>query len=143
MADVKIVDIDSVQWNIKDQEARNKIIEIETKTNINEKILDQKGNSFISLITINGEKFINIHLDGNIIVSRIGQEIFKNGPVQGLTTVIRGDVKGVKNNLTGRIQFGLDVNPAGSTNAYPTIINQYDGDIEPCKLYGDCLIRVL
>lgn len=29
MADVKIVDIDNEQWNIKDQEARNRIAEIE------------------------------------------------------------------------------------------------------------------
>ena len=29
MADVKIIDIDSEQWNIKDQEARNKIANIE------------------------------------------------------------------------------------------------------------------
>lgn len=29
MADVKIVDIDNVQWNMKDQEARNKIANIE------------------------------------------------------------------------------------------------------------------
>ena len=29
MADVKIVDIDNVQWNIKDQEARNKIATLE------------------------------------------------------------------------------------------------------------------
>ena len=30
MADVKIVDIDGSQWNMKDQEARNKIAELET-----------------------------------------------------------------------------------------------------------------
>ena len=30
MADVKIVDIDGSQWNIKDQEARNKIANLET-----------------------------------------------------------------------------------------------------------------
>lgn len=30
MQDVKIVDIDNVQWNIKDQEARNKIAKLET-----------------------------------------------------------------------------------------------------------------
>ena len=29
MADVKIIDIDNVQWNIKDQEARNRIANIE------------------------------------------------------------------------------------------------------------------
>ena len=31
MADVKIVDIDNVQWNMKDQEARNRIAELETE----------------------------------------------------------------------------------------------------------------
>lgn len=31
MQDVKIVDIDNVQWNMKDQEARNKIANIETE----------------------------------------------------------------------------------------------------------------
>ncbi len=30
MADVKIIDIDNVQWNIKDQVARDKIAELET-----------------------------------------------------------------------------------------------------------------
>ena len=35
MADVKIVDIDNVQWNIKDQEARNKITVLEEKTTKN------------------------------------------------------------------------------------------------------------
>ena len=29
MADVKIIDIDNVQWNMKDQEARNKITNLE------------------------------------------------------------------------------------------------------------------
>ena len=31
MQDVKIVDIDNVQWNMKDQEARNKIANLETE----------------------------------------------------------------------------------------------------------------
>lgn len=35
MADVKIVDIDNVQWNIKDQEARNRIAALETEVNTN------------------------------------------------------------------------------------------------------------
>ena len=34
MADVKIVDIDNVQWNMKDQEARNKIASLEELGNI-------------------------------------------------------------------------------------------------------------
>ena len=35
MADVKIVDIDGFQWNMKDQEARNKIATLETEVNTN------------------------------------------------------------------------------------------------------------
>lgn len=31
MADVKMVDIDNVQWNMKDQEARNKVAALETE----------------------------------------------------------------------------------------------------------------
>ena len=35
MADVKIVDIDNEQWNMKDQEARNRIAALETEVNTN------------------------------------------------------------------------------------------------------------
>lgn len=35
MQDVKIVDIDNVQWNMKDQEARNQIAALETEVNTN------------------------------------------------------------------------------------------------------------
>ena len=35
MADVKIVDIDNEQWNMKDQEARDKITTLETEVNTN------------------------------------------------------------------------------------------------------------
>lgn len=34
MADVKMVDIDNVQWNMKDQEARNKIVKLEEYVHI-------------------------------------------------------------------------------------------------------------
>lgn len=69
MADVKIVDIDNVQWNIKDQEARNKIANLEnvlqTKANeikaeiIGEGIRDFRiGASYFSIPVIvpNGYK---------------------------------------------------------------------------------------
>ena len=35
MADVKIVDIDNVQWNMKDQQARDRIAALETEVNTN------------------------------------------------------------------------------------------------------------
>ena len=60
MADVKIIDIDNEQWNIKDQEARNKIATLEnalqTKANeikaeiIGSGIRDfRKGNSYFEI----------------------------------------------------------------------------------------------
>lgn len=69
MQDVKIVDIDNVQWNMKDQEARNKIANLEnvlqTKANeikaeiIGEGIRDfRAGSSYFSIqVTVpNGYK---------------------------------------------------------------------------------------
>ena len=50
MADVKIVDIDNEQWNIKDQEARNKIATLEELGNIldwQENVLCNVGNTEI------------------------------------------------------------------------------------------------
>lgn len=40
MADVKIVDIDNVQWNMKDQEARDKIVEVDTILKNQKTIID-------------------------------------------------------------------------------------------------------
>ena len=73
MADVKIVDIDNVQWNMKDQEARNKIANLEnmlqTKANeikaeiIGSEIRDFRvGTSYFSIpVTIpNGYKCLSV-----------------------------------------------------------------------------------
>ena len=75
MADVKIVDIDNVQWNMKDQEARNKIANLEnvlqTKANeikaeiIGEGIRDFRvGSSYftISVTVPNGYKCLFVTL---------------------------------------------------------------------------------
>lgn len=40
MQDVKIIDIDNVQWNMKDQEARNKIVEVDTILKKQKTIID-------------------------------------------------------------------------------------------------------
>ena len=43
MADVKIVDIDNVQWNMKDQEARNKITTLEKRVHIVEEDMQSQN----------------------------------------------------------------------------------------------------
>ena len=49
MADVKIVDIDNEQWNIKDQEARNKISELKSEIQYKIVITEETINSDILL----------------------------------------------------------------------------------------------
>ena len=51
MADVKIVDIDNVQWNMKDQEARNKIAALEENFNY--------LTTYSTNETLTGEKWID------------------------------------------------------------------------------------
>ena len=45
MADVKIVDIDNMQWNMKDQEARNRITEINTTLESQQTRIEQLNKS--------------------------------------------------------------------------------------------------
>ena len=143
MQEVKIIDIDNVQWNIKDQEARNKTVTLETKTTIKEEVLVQIGGSFISVTTINDKKFIHIHFDGNIQVSSIGQVIFKQGQIQGMTKIIRGFLALDKTDDTGRLPADIDVNPNGNTYIYPIIPDKYTGSITPCRIYGDIFAMIM
>ena len=49
MADVKIIDIDNEQWNMKDQEARNKISELKSEIQYKIVITEETINSDILL----------------------------------------------------------------------------------------------
>lgn len=138
MADVKIVDIDNVQWNMKDQEARNKIAEIETKVTINEKILVQRGASYISLVTINNKKFVHLRFKGNIIISSIGQNIFNIGVIEGITETISVIMDLTRIDRGGRYPAVADITVNGDVNIYPILPNQIDGNINNCQLFGDC-----
>ena len=79
MADVKIIDIDNVQWNIKDQEARNKIAEIErllkTETVGDIPINLNSGNSAIEARITSIQKYGNIYIGLIIIENLIANNI--------------------------------------------------------------------
>lgn len=141
MADAKIVDIKGVQWELKDEVARNKVAELETKTTINEKILIQKGASFISLVTINGKKFLDFHFYGDIKFSLIGQKLFNIGTEPELTVVNRVLVNADKINGSGRFAVNLDISPNGDVFAFPLLENIFGGEIEQCALLGDNFIK--
>ena len=75
MAEVKIIDIDGVQWEMKDQPARNKITEQETKINS----LQDNLNTTNSKMYINQSKKIKTLNEGGIwfkIENLFPEEIF-------------------------------------------------------------------
>lgn len=142
MADAKIVNIKGVQWELKDGVARNKIIELETKTTINEKILIQKGGSYVSLVTINDKKFIHLRFKGDVVVSEIGQKIFNTGIIEGLTQTISVIMDLTRTNRVGRYPAVVDITINGDVEVYPILPNQIDGNIDSCYLYGDCFTMI-
>ena len=142
MADVKIVDIDNMQWNMKDQQARDKIITLETKTNINEKILNQKGKSYISLVTINDKKFIHLRFKGDFIISEIGQKLLNIGVIEGLTGTISVIMDLTRVDGGGRYPAATDITTNGDVEIYPILPNQISGGISSCWLYGDCFTMI-
>lgn len=143
MADAKIVDIKGVQWELKDEVARNKIIELETKTTVKEELLAQRGESFVSLVTINNTKFIQMHLAGNLQISSINESIFNYAPIEGQKNAIRSNAILDKIDYTGRIIAGIQFNTNGTANIFPILENKYEGTITPCRVYGDCFVKIL
>ena len=104
MADVKIIDIDNEQWNMKDQEARNKIARIEQllKTETVDSILINlnSGNS------ANEARITSIQKYGNIYTGLI---IIENLIANNIGTLNRVDVGTVNINvLDNTYSLGYD-----------------------------------
>lgn len=142
MADAKIVNIKGVQWNLKDEVARNEVAEIKTKIITEEKVLETRGESFVSLITINNIKFVQIHLAGNIQISSIGENIFSFAPIEGQKNIIRSNAILDKIDYTGRIAAGVQINLNGTISVFPILENKYEGTVTHCRVYGDCFLKV-
>ena len=142
MQDVKIIDIDNVQWNIKDQEARNRITALEEKTTvkITKKIDEEKIK--MNLIEINDEKFIQLHFNGFRWSGTIGETIATFVQDFGLPIVIRSLIGMDFEDGSGRYIAGLDIQQDGQIKIYPSTPNQMDGVYKAGKLYGDAFIRV-
>lgn len=81
MADVKIVDIDGEQWNIKDQDARSKNIEQDVKI--------QNLTSEINLANKNLERFYyDADVDKKVLQNRIDAMIYcYNNSKSGIATI--------------------------------------------------------
>lgn len=142
MADVKKIDIDGVQWDVKDQEARTNLATLETKTTVTEKILAQRGTSYVSLVTINNKKFVHFRFRGDIIISKIGQNILNVGVIEGLMETISVIADLTRVDRGGRYPAVVDLTANGEVKVYPIMPNQIDGGINNCVLYGDCFTMI-
>ena len=142
MADAKIVNIKGVQWELKDEVARNRITELETKTNIKvtNKINDPKF--IMNLVEINNEKFLQLHFNGILWSGKIADIIGSFNNDFGLKNVIRCLVGMDLANGAGRETIGFDIEPTGVIRAYPQAPNQMVGMYKAGYVYGDAFIRV-
>ena len=142
MADAKIVNIKGVQWDLKDEVARNRITELETKTNIKvtNKINDPKF--IMNLVEINNEKFLQLHFDGLYWSGKIAEVVASFNNDFGLVKVVRCMVGLDFADGSGRDTLGFDIEAAGFIKAYPQTPNQIIGMYKAAYVYGDAFIRV-
>ena len=133
---VNTLDIDGSQWELQDVEARNKIAEIETKTDVKRTILWRSDVSFLELIEINGLKYFNGYFQGVFEVKTIGQVIFNFKPIEGITNVNRGFITGDKIDRTGRCPVILSIGTDGIVSAYAIFNDIVQGAHPPVTLFG-------
>lgn len=93
MADVRTVDIDGYQWSMKDQEARNKIIELETL--VNKLKADTEVTELNDIVLGIGVKFVGtiikvgkqVTVSGSLIVQQgFEKNVIKNVPINKSAT---------------------------------------------------------
>lgn len=107
MADVKIVDIDNEQWNIKDQEARNKIANLE--------VLVNKLKEEAEVIELNDIVF-------NPAVAFSGTVIKK-----GKLVIISGSIV-LRNYKSGSLISNLPINKSISNKDTVVVWTNYNGE---------------
>lgn len=142
MADAKIVNIKGVQWDLKDEVARNKIIELETKTTVKVTNKISKPGLSMYLIEINDEKFLQLHFNGLYWSGKIAEAVATFNNDFGLVDIARCIVGMDFTDGSGRDTLAFDIEYTGYIRAYPQTVNQTTGMYKAGKAYGDAFIRV-
>ena len=143
MADVKIVDIDGSQWNMKDQVARDKITELEQKTTVTKVNLWTFNNSFIDKVKINGEDFLQVYFEGVRYKGGAVKQILTLSKAIGNTKILRCQMLGDLQPSVDRISVDLAFYTDNSVVAI--VLNQgvYDGGNFDISLYGNAFIKII
>lgn len=142
MADAKIVNIKGVQWDLKDEVARNKIVELETKTTIKITNKINKPELIMNLVEINNEKFLQLHFDGLSWSGKIGETVATFNNDFGLPRILRCMVGMDFADSSGRDTLAFDIEYTGKIRAYPQTVNQMAGMYKAGRAYGDTFLRL-
>lgn len=136
MEKVSIIDIQGVQWAVKDQEATERLNKLEEKTNIKKTRLWENGDSYFELVEISGVKYYNAFFQRNPYVSEMGETLFtiqKAGQVQGENRAI---ISGDKMDNTGSIPVEIVIRSDGIVKAFPIFEYQFSLKDIGIFLYG-------
>ena len=143
MADYKKIDIDGVQWDVKDQNARDRIATLEEKTTVKiTKKIDTES-IVMNLVEINGEKFIQLHIQKAIWNGVIGTSIAQFTNDFGISHIIRAIAALDPSDNSGRVTGGLDIRSDGNIRIYPHTESQWSGTYKECKVFCDAFIKVI
>ena len=143
MADAKIVNIKGIQWDLKDEVARNKIIELETKTTVKITNKINNPNLIMNLMEINNEKFLQLYFDGLHWSGEIGEIVATFNNDFGLKRIHRCMIGMDFTDFSGRDTLSIDVEYTGYMRAYPQTVNQFEGMYKAARIYGDAFIKVM
>ena len=142
MANAAKIDIQGVQWELKDQNARDKIAALEEKTTIKiTKKIDEEAIK-MNLIEINGEIFIQLHIQLYIWNGKIGETIGKFTNDFGIGHIVRATAAIDPMDFSGRVTGGIDIRSDGTIKLYPHIENQWSGTWKESKVFCDAFIKV-
>lgn len=143
MADVKIVDIDTSQWNIKDQEARNRIATLEEKTTVKVTVKINEINIKLNIVEINAEKFLQLHCDGLFWQGTVGEVIASFTQDFGLNNTIRCFSGLSYRDGSGRGVATLDITTNGQIKIYPLATNITEGFFKESYIFCDTFIKII
>ena len=142
MADVTKIDIDGVQWDIKDQNARNKIATLEEKTTVKiTKKIDTESIK-MNLVEINNELFLQLHIQKYVWDGVIGGVIASFNNDFGIDHIVRATAALDYSDNSGRVTGGIDIRSDGKIRIYPHVENMWSGTYKECKVFCDAFIKV-
>ena len=142
MADVKIVDIDNEQWNMKDQVARDRITVLEGKTTVKVTKKIDEATIKMNLVEIDNEKFINLRIWSYLWSGKIGEVIANFTQDIGLKNTTGCLMDADLDDRTGRLVVHLDITVNGDIEVFPCITSVYNGNYKKCKIYGNAFIKI-